>query len=279
MSQRRLNHVEVAGAGPAVVLLHGQPGSADNWAAVVPLLRDRYLVVAPDRPGYGRNEEPAGGFAANARSLLEDLDALGVERAVLVAHSWAGGVALYLGVHRPERVLGLVLVSSVGPAERAGPLDRLLGRRPWGDILAALAFGAAGRALSFPGVRLVAGRRFPQQAQASLAALPLTRNHRATARSFTVEQRALIEELPALTPGLAELRLPVAVLTGGSDHVVRPGVGQRLAAAIPDARLTRVDDAGHLMVYDRPDAVASAVDEVFGRVGPASQDRESGAGL
>ncbi|MST32634.1 alpha/beta fold hydrolase, partial [Acidimicrobiaceae bacterium USS-CC1] len=66
------------GEGPVVVLLHGQPGTSADWSAVVPLLADRFRVLAPDRPGYGRTAGPAAGFAGNAEAVLAHLDRAGV---------------------------------------------------------------------------------------------------------------------------------------------------------------------------------------------------------
>jgi pimeloyl-ACP methyl ester carboxylesterase len=77
-----------------VVLLHGQPGSAADWQQVASRLPEALRVVALDRPGYGASRQGAGGFAVNARAVLAELDARGIERAVLVGHSYGGGVAL-----------------------------------------------------------------------------------------------------------------------------------------------------------------------------------------
>jgi pimeloyl-ACP methyl ester carboxylesterase len=74
-----------------LVLLHGQPGSAADWVQVAERLPPQLHVVAADRPGYGSSELPAAGFAANARAVLDDLDARGIHRAVLVGHSYGGG--------------------------------------------------------------------------------------------------------------------------------------------------------------------------------------------
>ena len=92
------------GEGPAVILLHGQPGSAADWDAVVPLLAPDFTVVVPDRPGYGRTGGPARGFAGNATAVLDLLDHMGIARAIAVGHSWGGGVALAVAEVAPVRV-------------------------------------------------------------------------------------------------------------------------------------------------------------------------------
>src|ERR1700674_4915971 len=102
------------GAGPVAVLLHGQPGDRHDWDDVVASLNGRLRALVPDRPGYGATGGPAGGFADNAAAVLHLLDARGVASAVVVGHSWGGGVALDLAIRQPDRVGALVLVASVG---------------------------------------------------------------------------------------------------------------------------------------------------------------------
>jgi pimeloyl-ACP methyl ester carboxylesterase len=72
-----------------LVLLHGQAGSPADWAPLAGRLPAQFHVVAAERLGYGSSRLAAGGFAANARALLADLDSRRVKRAVLVGHSYA----------------------------------------------------------------------------------------------------------------------------------------------------------------------------------------------
>ncbi len=98
--------VTAAGVGAhELVLLHGQPGSPADWQQVAGRLPAQLRAVAADRPGYGSSQLPAGGFAANARAVLDDLDSRGIRRAVLMGHSYGGGVALSAGAghHLPRR--------------------------------------------------------------------------------------------------------------------------------------------------------------------------------
>jgi pimeloyl-ACP methyl ester carboxylesterase len=107
-----------------VLLVHGQPGSAADFDRLRPLLPPSRAVLVPDRPGWGSSREPAGGLARNAAAMVRVLDDADVERAIVVGYSWGGGVALALAEHDPDRVAGLVLVSSVGP-HAVGWIDRL----------------------------------------------------------------------------------------------------------------------------------------------------------
>lgn len=254
------------GPGPAVVLLHGQPGTAGDWQWVVPRLESRYSLVVPDRPGYGRTGGPAVGFAANATAVAGLLDDLGIDRAVVVGHSWSGGVAMAFAAAHPERTAGLVLVSSVGPGEPVGWDDRLLALPVVGEVLSATAIGGLGFLLGRSRVQEVAGRRLGGRAYDAVTALTrLTSGRGSVWRSFVAEQRSLLDELEDLGPLLPTIHAPTAVVHGSRDRVVPVEVARANAAAIPTASLRIVAGAGHLIPHDRPDAIADAIDDVVSR--------------
>ena len=115
-----------AGSGPVLVLIHGIAGSSATWDEVVPVLADRYCVVAPDLLGHGESAKPRGdyslgGYASGVRDLL---GALGYERASVVGHSLGGGVAMQFAYQFPERCERLVLVSSGGLGPEVHPILR-----------------------------------------------------------------------------------------------------------------------------------------------------------
>lgn len=257
----------------AVLLLHGQPGTGGDWARVVPLLDNRYTLVIPDRPGYGATGGAATGFAGNAGAAVDLLNRLGIERAVFVGHSWAGGAALAAAAGHPDRVTGLVLVSSVGPGEHLGWDDRLLAAPVVGDALAAATIGGLGLVLGRSRVQRLADRHLDGRRHDAVVALTrLTRGGSRVWRSFVKEQRALLSELETLGPALASIEAPTAILHGSADRLVPYSVAQSLAAAIPGAQLRVLPGVGHLVPRDCPQEVAAAVDRV---VGLASTSRGS----
>jgi pimeloyl-ACP methyl ester carboxylesterase/uncharacterized membrane protein YbhN (UPF0104 family) len=244
-----------------LVLLHGQPGSPADWRQVAGRLPAQLHAVAPDRPGYGSSQLPAGGFAANARAVLDDLDARGLTRAVLVGHSYGGGVALSAASLAPGRVEAVVLLASVGPACVTG-WDRLLAAPGAGQLAA-----------------LVAWRLTPWIARARLAGIarrrgrPLDSDEHANWqvwghaghgqhplwRTFLTEQRALLRELGALEHAIASVRVPVLVLADPRDTIVPFETARRLVRALPDARLRLVEGAGHHLPRRAPEAVVEAI--------------------
>jgi pimeloyl-ACP methyl ester carboxylesterase len=121
----RLHARDWGGDGPAVLLLHGLASNARIWDGVGPRLVGAGLrVVALDLRGHGASDQPGSGydFATVGRDLAAALAGLGLERPVLVGHSWGANVALQFAADRPGSVAGLVLVDGalLGVAEWAG---------------------------------------------------------------------------------------------------------------------------------------------------------------
>jgi pimeloyl-ACP methyl ester carboxylesterase len=244
-----------------LVLLHGQPGSPADWQLVSGRLPAPLHAVAVDRPGYGSSPLPAAGFAANARAVLDDLDSRDIARAVLVGHSYGGGVALSAASLAPGRVTAVVLLASVGPGCVTG-WDRLLAAPGAGQLCA-----------------LVAWRLTPWMARARLAGIARRRGrplradehvnwqvwgyagygHLPLWSTFLTEQRALLHELDELEDALASVRAPVLVLADPQDTVVPFETARRLARALPDARLQLVEGAGHHLPRRAPAVVADAI--------------------
>jgi len=109
-------HVVEEGAGPAVLLVHGWPELAWSWRHQLPALAEAgYRAIAPDMRGYGRSSAPAAVDAYGIEALCGDLvgllDALGVERAVVVGHDWGSMVAWNTALRHPERLAGVVGMS------------------------------------------------------------------------------------------------------------------------------------------------------------------------
>jgi pimeloyl-ACP methyl ester carboxylesterase len=244
-----------------LVLLHGQPGSPADWQQVAARLPVLLHAVPADRPGYGSSQLPPGGFAANARAVLDDLDSRGIARAVLVGHSYGGGVALSAASLAPGRVEAVVLLASVGPG-CVTVWDRLLAAPGAGQLCTQVAW-----------------RLTPWMARARLAGIarrrgrPLRpdehvnwqvwghagRGRRSLWRTFLTEQRALLREIGELEHALTSVRAPVLVVADPKDRVVPFETACRLADALPDARLQLINGAGHHLPRRAPAVVADVI--------------------
>jgi pimeloyl-ACP methyl ester carboxylesterase len=247
------------GEGPPAVLLHGQPGNAGDWGPVTTRLGERMRVIAPDRPGYGRTGGRAAGFRDNAAALVALLDRLGIESAVVAGHSWATGVALAAAILFPERVRALVLAAPVAPGIPPGAVDRALARPLVGAPAARLGFRLAGLGLAIPPLRRLAGAAVPALPPGQVATTAAQWRGDGVWRSFHAEQRALIAELPSLTPDLGSVDKPTTILYGTRDRVSTPAHARWLARALPDAQLVSAEGAGHMLPQQRPELVAAAI--------------------
>ncbi len=104
---------------PAILLLHGSPGTKYDFHSLAPALAKKYRVIALDLPGFGHSTRDVSDYSirAHADYALQLMDALKVERAHLIGFSMGGGVALNLIDRAPDRALSLTLLSSIGVQE------------------------------------------------------------------------------------------------------------------------------------------------------------------
>ncbi|MFN3854495.1 MAG: alpha/beta fold hydrolase [Phreatobacter sp.] len=274
-------HLVERGAGPPVLFLHGASGNARVWEPALGERLDRLgraLIV--DRPGHGFSERQAGREAARlahqASAMADLLDALGEERAVVVAHSWAGALACRMALDHPDRVAGLVLIA---PATHPWPggvhwYYRLAATPVLGPLFAwtvVLPAGEAWMARSIDGVFApqTVGRDY-----ARAAAIPLVLRPRQFIANAEDCVR-LLEEVTAQAPRYPAIRCPVTVISGTSDGVVWTHLHSLgLARDIPHTRLILLDGVGHGPHHAAPDLVAEeiaamAASRGAGAAGPA----------
>lgn len=250
---------------PFALLLHGQPGSADDWQRVRLAIAGDVRTIAIDRPGWnGRGT--ARDLAGNAQSALAALDAEGAERAVIVGHSLGGAVAAWLAAEHPERVAALVLAAPAANCASLNRLDLLLAAPLSGPLLAGASLSGAGIALEVSALRnRIASRLGLEERYLRQTGGMLLRP--STWRTFTSEQRMLIRELPALERRLVSITAPTTVVRGTADRIVSAASARQLAAQIRDAMLVEIPGATHLLPQQQPEELA----EIIVRAVAASQ--------
>jgi pimeloyl-ACP methyl ester carboxylesterase len=256
-------YVRVGGEGPAVVLLHGYGDTGDMWAPMAAgLARDR-TVIAPDLRGLGLSSKPAGGFdkKTQAGDVAGVMDALGVERADVVAHDIGNMVAFAFAAEHPDRVRRFVLIDA--PIPGVGPWEEIL-KNP---LLWHFRFGGPDME------RLVAGReriyldRFwndfaahpdriteaARQHYAALYALPGAM-HSGFAQFAAFDQDA-IDNQAFLAKG--KLAMPILALGGEGSFGLQMGEIMRFAATNVQAGV--VPDCGHWIMDENPEATTALV--------------------
>jgi 3-oxoadipate enol-lactonase len=207
-----------------------------------------HRVVAPDLPG----EEPELGFDAWARRVLDLVDGPFVP----IGCSMGGYLAFELWRQAPERIAALVLADTRAtpdsPEQRVARDDsiRVLGEAGheafWDDLAPKIFAGS-----SDPAVVERARTIAFEQPLTGLVATQETIRDRADSR-----------------PTLATIDVPVLVVVGEGDKLTPPADSEAMVAALPDARFSRIPNAGHLAPLEQPAAVAGAVREFLGEVAP-----------
>jgi len=258
-------HVRDSGSGPPVLLLHGQPGTGGDWSAVIERLAGEHRVIAPDRPGYGESRGPARGLAANADALATVLDDLEVDEVTVAGHSWGGGVALALAQRHPDRVRALVLAASIGAPSSLDLVDRVLALPFIGDALAFAGLRVFSPVVLVPRVRSAIGPVARPVPTAQLRPRVREWQSGSTWRSFVVEQRAMVAELPAISERLDAVTVPTIVVVGKRDKLLPTRAGADLAAAIPGSRLVEIPDAGHALPLEAPTELSSLIRQLHER--------------
>ena len=254
-----------AGEGPALVLLHGAGDNSLDWRWVIPDLATTHRVYALDLPGSPDSARPAANYspAFFERFVAGFLDALGIERAVMVGNSLGGLVALCLALSEPTRVTALVLVDSaglgsavnpaftsvnvLGPFEAAIPFWRTpVGayQRAWGRtaLLFAHSPGSVPREWLTEQCRLA---RSPGYLEAHVTAL-----------------RALVGPLgqrEVLLDRLPRLEMPTLVVWGARDRVFPESQARNAAARLRKGSLAVIPDCGHMPHVECPDRFLTAL--------------------
>lgn len=236
----------VAGEGPPLLFLHGGDYFLQHQAFFDRLARRRHLVV-PRHPGFGSTKRPDWLRTVHdiAYLYLDLVDKLDLARTVLVGAGFGGWVALEMCVRSTARVARLALIDSVG-VRFAGPAEREIA-----DIYALPAEEVARRTFFDP------AQVVPDYAKLDQAELEvIARDREATVR---YGWKPYMHD-PALRHWLHRVTVPTLVLWGEQDGVVAPAYGERLAAALPDARFRTIARAGHYPQVERPDETAEVIE-------------------
>jgi pimeloyl-[acyl-carrier protein] methyl ester esterase len=254
-------HVEAAGAGPPLVLLHGWALHSGIWGELPATLARRYRVHAVDLPGHGYSPALA---PLTADAVVRALDrALASEREPLTVLGWSlgGQLALAWALAHPERIARLVLVATT-PRFVAGDgwecaMPRATLER-FGDEL-----GAAWRAtvLRFVTLQMRGGDR----GHTALARMRRELFARGDPEPGMLREALALLAATDLRADVRAIAQPVLVVAGGRDTLVPAAACRWLAAAVPDGRFVAIDGAAHAPFLSHPDAfdrvVASFVDE------------------
>ena len=263
----RIHYVD-RGQGPPILMVHGLGGTQFNFQPLYPGLEGDFRLVAVDRPGSGfstrRGITPASP-TEQARFLVEFMDAVGLDRPLVVGHSLGGAISLALALDHPERVAGLVLISpltqhrdDVPPQFAALNIRSPLLRRIVAETISApTAIRMRQQTLDF-----VFGPQQPppDYAVAGGAMAALRPSHfYASSTDFS----AIGDSVKASEERYGELAMPVGLVFGSADRVLEVDRhGRPFAERIADVDAVFLEGVGHMPQYSHAGEIEALIRRV-----------------
>ena len=259
-------HVVMKGSGQPVVLIHGNPGSCQDWSRLYVPISTRYQAIAFDRPGHGHSERPNHEditVEVQARLLHATLKELGVENPILVGHSWGGALAIIYALLYPESLAGAVLLAAALYESQDGV--SFLTKLP------ALPF--VGDLVNYLFTPLLGARVVREDLKKAFAPDRVPKHYLRTVLSewtkpskvkwYSVDDALLNKDLRSFSARYSGLRLPIAIVTGDSDMIVPLAENsRRLHVELPHSEMVVLEKTGHQIPITRPEAVVEAIDRV-----------------
>ena len=252
-----------AGAGPAVLLLHGVGDSALDWQWIMPRLADRYRLIAPDLPGYsiGAGDGIVHTPANYSRLLMLFVRKLGLSSVTVVGNSLGGLVAIRLVQENPGLARALVLVDSAGLGKVINPMA-IAATLPTVDL-------AMAAASTWYGAQLCSGFRSlflfanPYRAplewfeeQHRLARIP---SFRTAVLSILRQAVDFSGQRVVMTDELQKMDLPTLVLWGQYDQMFPASQGEKASKLLKQGNFITFSDCGHLPQIENPPRFAEVL--------------------
>lgn len=251
---------------PAIVLLHGYPSSSRMYEPLLPLLADRYRVIAPDYPGFGHSDAPApADYAYTFDHLAETIDglltALGLARYSLFMQDYGGPVGFRVALRNPGKVRAIVVQNANAYREGLGPKWAGIARY-WEDPAAHAAEVDKFMSLDSARQRHIGDSPHPERydpdAWTDEFAFLSRPGQRAIQAALLYDYRTNPESYPAWQAWLRAQRPPTLVLWGRYDPSFLVPGALAYSRDVPDAEI-HILDAGHFALDERKAAIAALV--------------------
>ena len=258
-------HVQVMGAGPPVLLLHGTGAATHSWRDLLPLLAAHCTVIAPDLPGHGYTEAPAAArlsLPGMARALQGLLQVMDISPVATVGHSAGAAILARMaldGAISPGATValnGAYLPLGGVPARVFSPLARVLAGLPG---LPNLFAWQAGRPGSVRQLLASTGSTIDETGVALYARMVAQPKHVAAALGMMAHW-----DLAPLVRDLPRYRTRLLLAVGTQDRSVPPAQAAEVAALVPGARVVAWPGLGHLAHEEQPEQAARMILEHAG---------------
>ncbi len=264
----RIRYIQHRGTGVPVVLIHGLPGTAEDWEDVTPLLPN-HRTIAIDRPGFGFSNGGYVPFDRQLEVIHQLLVRLHLRRPILVGHSYGATISIGFAERYPGEVRGLVLVDAAAGGQKIEdfteaqahavqflqlPIIRQVANATFGQLLTTLSVNSA-ESEAFEPEPVVEAHHH------RVLAINMTQGN---LEAWAGEILAANREIARIDVHLGEIHKPAVVIQGDKDELVKPIYGRQLAAELPNSRLVMVH-GGHMQPYDHPAVIARAVESLSSR--------------
>ena len=266
---------------PTVLLLHGYPSSSRQYDALLPLLADRYHVIAPDYPGFGQSDAPppsryAYTFDHLAQTMEGLVERLGIERHALFLQDYGGPVGFRMALARPDRVSAIVIQNANAYEEGLGAKWKGIARY-WADPAAHPEVVDASTSLEAAKQRHIGDSPSPERFNADTwrdeHAILSRPGEREIQAALLLDYRDNVAAYPAWQAWLRAHQPPLLVLWGRYDpSFIVPGA-ENYRRDVPAAEV-HILDAGHFALDEATNAVTRLTREFLGRHLPAEPARQ-----
>ena len=259
-------HFVIKGSGRPVVLIHGNPGSCQDWSRLYAPISAQYQALAFDRPGHGHSQRPNHRditVEVQAEMLNAALTEMKVEQPIVVGHSWGGSLALTYALNFANELSGAVLLAPAAYESDDGV--SFLSKLP--------AWPVIGDIVNFLFTPLVGAWVVKSDLAKAFAPDPVPKKYLrhvlsewtrpAKVKWYSIDDALLNESLPKFTDRYPGIRVPVVIITGDSDQIVPAEENaHRLYKSLPHSHLQVLPKTGHQIPFTRPEAVMAAIDHV-----------------
>jgi len=259
-------HVQMMGAGPAMLLLHGTGAATHSWRALAPLLAKHFTIIAPDLAGHGfTTGRPRGGLAmpAMARAVTDLLTQVKFAPELIIGHSAGAAIATRMtldGFASPRAIVGLdaALLPFPGLAAKLFPaMAKALFVNPFAPrLFAGLARirGETGRFL-----KRSTGSAIDAQGVRFYERLLSSPGHVSGALTMMADW-----DLETLQRALPRLNTPLLLIHGQEDAAIPIGSARKASKLVANGRLVELPGLGHLAHEERPVEVAKIIEQFAG---------------
>ena len=236
----------VAGAGPPVLLLHGYGEFLETWKFNIGLLSEHHQVYAMDLPGHGLSDKPEVAYDIFffTKFAVGFMQALGIDCASIIGHSFGGLVSLNLAINFPEKVDYLILESTTGLAEDVSLVHRLCGVPILVDDLAESVMNVAEQRLKreFYNPDIVDEEIVDKIYQ--FMRMPETKRVMLSILRHTVSVNGMNPAV-VMTDRLHLIKSPTLLIHGAQDEINPLELSRKAWRLIPNARLKIFNECGH----------------------------------